>query len=96
MAACSRMMAPICLQQAGPEGWTARDKLTAVMETASLNESACPARSRRVPSTAESEGSIRGRSPPGEGPVSLRRIGPVRVAGSRPPWIVMHVSVSNK
>ena len=54
MAACSRMMAPTCLQQAGPEGWTARHKFTAVIETAALNESACPARSRRAPSTAES------------------------------------------
>ena len=72
---------------ADPEGWTARDKFTAVMETAPLNESACPARSRRAPSTAESVGSIRSRSRPGEGPVSPRRIGPVSVAGSRPPWI---------
>ena len=39
MAVCSRTMAPTCLQQAGPEGWTARDKFTAVMETAALNES---------------------------------------------------------
>ena len=30
------------------EGWAARDKFTAVMETAALNESACPARSRRA------------------------------------------------
>ena len=81
------------------EGWTAREKFTAVIETAPLNESACPARSRRALSTAESGsadlvesvGSIPSRSPPGEGPVSLRRIGPVSVAGSRPPWIVMHV-----
>ena len=28
------------------EGWTAREKFTAVIETAPLNESACPARSR--------------------------------------------------
>ena len=80
---------------ADPEGWTApvcrpgrRDKFTAVMETAALNESACPARSRRAPSTAESAGSIRSRSRPDEGPVSPRRIGPVSVAGSRPQWIV--------
>ena len=33
---------------ADPEGWTARDKFTAVMEIAALNESACPARSRRA------------------------------------------------
>ena len=33
---------------ADPEGFAARDKFTAVMETAALNESACPARSRRV------------------------------------------------
>ena len=43
---------------AASEGWTARDKFTAVMETAALNESACPARSRRAPSTAESVDSI--------------------------------------
>ena len=81
---------------ADPEGWTKRDKFTAVMETAPLNESACPARSRRALSTAESGsaefvesvGSIRNRSRPGEGSVSL---GPVSVASSRPPWIVMHV-----
>ena len=30
------------------EGWTARNKFTAVMETAPRGESACPARSRRV------------------------------------------------
>ena len=72
---------------ADPEGWTARDRFTAVIETA-LNESACPARSRRAPSIAESAGSIPSRSPPGKGPVSLRRIGPVSMAGSRPPWIV--------
>ena len=29
---------------ADPEGFAARDKFTAVMETAALNESACPAR----------------------------------------------------
>ena len=40
--------------RADPEGWTARDKFTAVMETAALNESACPARSGRAPSIAES------------------------------------------
>ena len=39
MAVCSRMPAPTCPQQAGPEGWTARDKFTAVIETATLNES---------------------------------------------------------
>ena len=71
---------------ADPEGWTKRDKFTAVMETAPLNESACPARS-----TAESAGSIRSRSRPGEGPVSLRRTGLVCAASSRPPWIVMPV-----
>ena len=69
---------------ADPEGWTARDKFTAVIETAALNESACPARSRRAPSTAESVGSLPSRSPPGEGLVSPRRIGRVCVAGSRP------------
>ena len=63
---------------ADPEGWTARDKFTAVMETAPLNESACPARSRRALSTAKSAGFIPSGSPPGERPVSPRRTGLVR------------------
>ena len=47
--------------------------------------------SPNAPSTAESVGSIPSRSRLGEGPVSPRRTGPVSVAGSRPPWIVMPV-----
>ena len=81
------------------EGWTAREKFAAVIETAARGESACPARSRRALSTAESGsaklvesvGSIPNRSRPGKGLVSPRRIGPVSVPGSRPPWIVIPV-----